>query len=314
MKPRFALGLDFGGTKLAAGVVHLETSRIVDSAFRSTRADAGAEGALADIIEMANRLQDITQIDCIGVCFGGHVVNNQIVKSLHVAGWDHFPIHERLQAVYGNVPVYLANDANAIALGEFRYGAGRGSRSMLFVTVSTGVGGGIILDGKLWEGAHGMSGEIGHTKAVAEGGQRCTCGRYGCVETISSGPAMVRRARALLSDQPELTSKLRQYPDFTAYDLDQLAAGGDPVAQQVIREGARYLGTAIGNAVNILDVDCVVIGGGVSRAGEIWWDALRGAAAETVMPQRPAVPLRPSTLAKDEGIWGAAALISTERN
>jgi glucokinase len=306
---RLVLGLDFGGTKVGAGIVDLQSMQIVDTAFCPTRAEAGAEGAVADILELSTKLENISKIEAIGVCFGGYAVKNQIIKSLHIAGWDHFPIHERLKARLGDVPIYVANDANAVALAEFKYGAGRGSHSMLFLTVSTGVGGGIILDGKLWEGPNGIAGEIGHMKAEPDSKSLCGCGRYGCLETVAAGPWMVKRAKTLMDRRPDMTSDLRGRDEFTARDLDQLAAQDDEIASQIVTESARHLGLVIGNTINLLDIDCVVIGGGVSRSGELWWKTVRAGVDETILPWRPTVELKPSALGTDEGIWGAAALL-----
>ncbi|MDX1991166.1 MAG: ROK family protein [bacterium] len=309
MEKRFALGLDFGGTKLAAGVIDLSEPCLVDSAFRSTRRSEGAEGAVVDMIDLASGLQHIDSIDRIGICYGGYAANNRVLKSLHVPGWDAFPLGERLQDHFGSLPVYLANDANAVGLGEYRFGAGRGARSMMFITVSTGVGGGVILDGHLWEGEHGLSGEIGHTRVVNEGALKCDCGRYGCVETVCSGPSMAGRARTLLAEKPEVPSLLRDTPNFTAREVDQCAAQGDSIAVQVVKESAGYLGVAIGNAIQLFDLDCVVIGGGVSRSGALWWETLRASVEASTLPWRPPVAIKPSALGTHEGIWGAVALL-----
>lgn len=308
MSNRFALGLDIGGTKLAAGVVDLDTLQLVDSGFRATRSEQGASAVAADMIALARGLDFIEQIGSIGITFGGFAANNQIIKSLHVAGWDNFPLHQHLQQHFGNVPVYLANDANAVALSEWKFGAGRGSRAMLFVTVSTGVGGGLVLDGKLYEGMNGIAGEIGHVKAIADNGPACTCGRYGCVESISSGLSMVKYAHRLL-EMPDTQSVLRHMPNFTARDINDSAHQGDELAIQVLRTGARYLGIAVGSTINLFDLDCVVIGGGVSRADNLWWESLRAAINETILPWRPEVSIKQSQLGTHEGIWGAIALL-----
>lgn len=306
------LALDFGGTKLAAGVVDLREMRVLDSAFQPTRQEAGAEGAVRDMIVLASGLQRVDPITHIGISYGGYAAHNRIIKSLHVKGWENYPIREKLRETFGDVEVYVANDANAVGLSEYRFGAGRGSRSMLFVTVSTGVGGGIILEGALLEGTNGIAGEIGHTTVIPENGPLCDCGRYGCVEAVASGPSMVRRARLLMKERPEIETTLRTMESFTAREISEQAEQGDLFALQVLREGANYLGIAIGNAINLLDVDCVVIGGGVSRAGKLWWDAVEGAVERTVLPWRPKVPLKPSGLGTHEGIWGAVALLPPE--
>lgn len=307
MSDRFTLCLDFGGTKLAAGVVDLSALQLIDSAFSATRGDANA--AVADMLALANSLRGVDRVSSIGISFGGYAADNNIIKSLHVPGWDHFPIRNHLRWRFGDLPVYVANDANAVGLSEWKFGAGRGSSSMLFVTVSTGVGGSLILNNTLLEGRNGLAGEIGHMNAIPEGGPACACGRFGCVEAVAAGPSMVKYARRLLNDHPNAPSRLRQRDEFTAHDINQDAHQGDELAAKVLRTGARYLGIAIGNTINLLDLECVVIGGGVSRAGSLWWNALREAVNATVLPWRPEVAVKPSQLGAHEGIWGAAALV-----
>jgi glucokinase len=308
----YALGLDFGGTKLAAGVMDMQTLTLVDSAFQSTRVEGGADGAVADMIAMARGLKCVEQIYSIGISFGGYARDNKILKSLHIAGWDNYPIHQHLRKHFGDLAIYVANDANAVALGEWKFGAGQGVNSMLFLTVSTGVGGGIILNSRLLEGTNGIAGEIGHVNAIPENGPLCTCGRHGCVEAVASGPSMVKRAHVLLNSRAEEPSELRDMPEFTARDLSALAEKGDVIARQVLIEGAKYLGIAIGNAINLLDVNRVVIGGGISRSGSLWWDTVRNTVAETVLPWRPPVAIVPSGLGTHEGIWGAIALLPSD--
>jgi glucokinase len=308
---RYALALDFGGTKLAAGVVDLRDMRVIDSAFQATRREAGADGVVSDMMAMAANLSQVDQIRQIGISYGGYAANNQILKSLHVKGWDHYPIREKLRERFGEVDVFVANDANAVGLSEFKFGAGKGTRSMLFVTVSTGVGGGIIHDGKLLEGTNGIAGEIGHTKAIPQNGPLCDCGQRGCVEAVSSGPSMARQAQILMRKHDYIETALRQVENLTAREIADYAQQGDALATRVLQEGALYLGIAIGNAINLLDLECVVIGGGVSRSGKIWWDAVEAAVLNTVLPWRPPVLLKPSALGTHEGIWGAVALLPT---
>jgi glucokinase len=304
-----ALALDIGGTKLAAAIVDMEAMTLLDSAFHVAQTELGADGMVDDLVELASGLSGIERIEGIGVCFGGYAHNNQILKNIHAPGWDNYPLHKRLQSAFGALPVYLANDGNAVAMSEYKYGAGRGARALLFVTVSTGVGGGLVIDGHLLEGSGGIAGEIGHVNAIPEGGPLCNCGRYGCIEAISSGPAMVKTALEAMASDPKLHTALRELPELTARELAEYAERGDTLAVQVMTFGARALGIAVGNAINLLDLDCVVIGGGVSRAGAVWWDALRAAVDVTVLPWRPPVALRPSQLGAHEGLWGAVALL-----
>lgn len=306
---KLALCLDFGGTKLAAGIIDLCKPELLESGQVSARSEDGAEGNVRDILELSAALSRINDIEAVGVTFGGYARANQVLRSLHVPGWDHFPLTERLAEHFHVDTVRLANDANAIALGEYRYGAGRGAESMLFVTVSTGVGGGIILDGKLHEGSEGISGEIGHL-VVEPNGRLCNCGGHGCVEAVASGPAIAERAKEILAGRPDIQSSLRDEPVITAFQIAQHAEAGDTFAAEQMRTAARYLGLAIGNAINLLDVERVVIGGGVSRSGSVWWNEVRATVTSIVLPWHTPVEIVPSALGTREGLWGAAALLT----
>jgi glucokinase len=308
MKPaNYVLGLDFGGTKLAAGIVDLESNRLIAEARGATPQHEGASAAFEKMLQLSEQLEQIENIKAIGVCFGGFVRHGEIVRSLHVEGYAEFPLRKRLHERFGDCEIRIANDANAVALGEWKFGAGQGVNSMLFLTVSTGIGGGIILDGRLIEGPKGLAGEIGHV-IVVPNGRQCPCGRRGCLETVAAGPSMVRTALELMqqSDKPSL---MRDQKALTAIDIDKFANQGDELASQVVYEAARHLGTVIGNTVNLLDVERVVIGGGVSRSGSLWWNSLKETVRSIILPWHDNVEIRHSALGKNEGIWGAVALL-----
>jgi glucokinase len=302
------LGLDFGGTKLAAGVVDLMAPRLVDATQTPTRSVSSASDGLADMLDLVGRLQDVDKIVGVGVSFGGHVRDNQVLRSLHVGGWTDFPLLEVLRDRFGDREVRIANDANAMAMGEWKFGAGRGANSLLYLTVSTGIGGGIILDGQLVEGHSGMAGEIGHTKVLPDG-PLCTCGGHGCLEALAAGPAVVRHAQALLADQPGVASLLRDNSHLSSKIIADCANQGDELAVSVLVTAGQYLGFGIANALNLLDVERVVIGGGVSRAGPVWWDTVLQTIYSNVLPWLGPVDVRRSEFGGHEGIWGAAALL-----
>lgn len=302
------LSLDFGGTKLAAGIFDPAANRLLHAAQAETRAALGAETALADMLALAGQLPHISRAGQVGVSFGGHVRDNQILRSLHVAGWDGYPLAQHLRQCLGVDDVRIANDANAMALGEWRFGAGRDVSSLLFITVSTGIGGAVIVGGRLWAGAAGMAGEIGHMQLAADGPE-CTCGQRGCLEALAAGPAVVRRAAALglglAADAAGGAGVL------TARAVAERAAVGDAAARQALVECAQYLGLGVANAVNLLDVERVVIGGGVSRAGALWWETVRATVQGRALPRGAAVAVVPSELGEYVSLWGAAALATT---
>lgn len=306
-RPYLVLALDFGGTKLAAGMVDLSAPALLTWEQAETDHAAGAEANLTTMIAMARRLAGSSPIEGIGVSFGGHIRANRVLRSLHVAGWADFPLEAWLRAAFAVERVVIANDANAVAVAEWRFGAGRGAQAMLYITVSTGIGGGLILGGRLVEGAHGMAAEIGHTK-VMSGGPQCTCGAYGCLEALAAGPAIAREAREALQQEPERASLLRETSELTAQLIADSASQGDALAIKVLREAGRWLGSGIANAVNLLDVDVVVVGGGVARAGDIWWNAVIESVEESVIPWCSPVTIRRSELGEHGGIWGGAAI------
>ena len=220
----------------------------------------------------------------IGVGFGGpvDVERGVILRSHHVSAWDDFPLRETLRERFGT-PVALDNDANAGALGEARFGAGQGHRHVLYVNVGTGIGAGVILDGRIYHGAHGLAGEIGHV-TVERNGRLCDCGKRGCLEAYASGRAI---------GGPEVT---------------RAAAEGDPAALRRIDDTARWLAAGIGAAVNVLNPSAVVLGGGVSEAGELLLAPLRSHLEAELMPGMPAPEVLPAALGYDAGVIGALAL------
>ncbi|MEK6710349.1 MAG: ROK family protein, partial [Nitrospinota bacterium] len=189
----------------------------------------------------------------------------RIVQSPNLPPLSGFPLRERLKETLGGITPHLMNDANAAALGEFHAGAGRGFRSMVLLTLGTGIGGGIVLDGKLWEGAAGVAGEVGHM-CIQAGGPECTCGARGCLEACVSGWALARDARAAAR---EPGSALASLPELTPKRLADLALAGDAGALALWEKAGTMLGTGIANLMNLLNPECVVLVGGLAQAGEL---------------------------------------------
>ena len=308
------LVLDFGGTKLTAAVV-VPGGRAWDDR-RQARSPEGAT-AQTDLklaCGMAREMLPGQTPAAIGVSFGGPVAGERGVVRLshHVPGWENFPLAERLQAELGARAV-VENDANAAALGEWRYGAGHGCDSLLYITVSTGVGGGWIVNGGLWRGTDGLAGEIGHL-VLQPDGPLCTCGKRGCVEALAAGPYVAARARdALLADPSEgalLRARVQgDVSRLTAEHVALAAQEGDNLAWQVLAEAARALGQGIGAALALMNPQRVVVGGGVAKSGERYWQVMcEAAAALTRGVPAPRVEIVPAALGDDAPLWGAAAL------
>lgn len=302
------LALDFGGTKLSAAVINrdaLDDERPQWPALRRefTPADADAAYELAAMLRLARELLAERSPAAVGVSFGGPVdfPRGLVRLSHHVRGWENVPLRDLMAREFG-CPAFVDNDANVAALGEHRFGAGRGVDDLMYITVSTGVGGGWILGGRPWRGHAGMAGEIGHT-AVDPAGPLCLCGKRGCVERLASGPYMA-------ADYEEEGGKgegEKGSGGVTGRDVAVAAAAGDPVAKEILLRGARAMGVGIGNAANLVNPQRFILGGGVTKAGAIWWEEVRRAARATALPE-VAFDVVPAMLGDDAPLWGAVAL------
>ena len=306
------LALDFGGTKHAAATVGRG-----ERAWRARRqAAATTGGTMAD--DMALMLRLAAEVlagerpAAVGVSFGGPVdfEAGTVRLSHHVRGWENMPLARRLADELG-APALVDNDANVAALGEYRFGAGQGCDSLLYVTVSTGVGGGWVLGGQIWRGHDGMAGEIGHT-VVDPAGPRCLCGKRGCVERMASGPYLAKDARGLMAADPERGAALLALAGgdaaaLTAQHVAQAAAQGDPLARELLGRVGHSLGVGLGNAANLMNPQRFVLGGGVTKSGELFWESVRAAARATALPEVQ-FEIVPAGLVDDAPLWGAAAL------
>jgi glucokinase len=257
------------------------------------------------MIKMARDLLARTpgQLVAIGVSFGGPVdsTTGTVRLSHHVPGWGNTPLRDQLQAEFG-VPAAVDNDANVAALGECKFGAGQGCTSLLYVTVSTGIGGGWVLNGHIYSGADGMAGEIGHI-VVRPGGAQCVCGKRGCLEAEACGPAIAKKMHERLQ-----AGETAQVGDpVTGEWVARAARQGDRLAQDVMDDAARMLGTGLGSAINLMNPARVVLGGGVTKSGERYWRIVRETARAHVLPQMR-VDIRPAALGDDAPLWGAVAL------
>jgi glucokinase len=313
---RLAIGVDAGGTKVAGVLVDCgEDGEIVDRRVVETPA-ADAEEATRTIVAVARELVASREgVRALGVGAAGMVDRDGVMRYAPNVAWREFPLRDRIGRAVG-LPTLVDNDANVAAWGEFRFGAGRGSSDMLLVTVGTGIGGGIVTEGKLFRGAHGFAAEIGHI-IVEPGGPLCGCGNLGCWEQVASGRAIGRLGRRAAMDQPQTLMVELAGGDPDKVDgpvVTAAAMRGDPVATHVLAEVGRRLGEGIGGMVNVLDPDIVVVGGGAIDAGELILAPARRAFVETVeAPQhRPGVPIVAAALGNDAGAVGAADLALRE--
>jgi glucokinase len=306
---RAVIGVDLGGTNLRTALVSPD-GEILDKHKEATHAADGWMKVVARLIDNIKRQKEIgarkgADISAVGVGAPGVILVNKgiVVKSPNFPDWNKVPLKNELEKAL-NIPVSIENDANAAALGEKWRGAGRNVASMILLTLGTGVGGGIILDNKIWHGADGMAGEIGHMTLIPDG-RACNCGNNGCLEMYAS-------ARGIVQSYHEEWGK-RKLPaaekDVTAEKVYQAAREGDAVARDVMKDMGRMLGIGIASLINIFNPEMVVIGGGVKDA----WPLFIGATHEEIMKRAFQVPAErteivPSSLGDDAGMVGAAAI------
>lgn len=309
---RLILALDFGGTKNSAAVVAVGDREWIDLKRQGSPPRPDADYDWKTATALGHELLKGQTPAAVGVSFGGPVraTQGQVILSHHVPGWKEMPIVRRITEEFG-APAAVDNDANIAALAEARFGAGRGAESVFYVTVSTGVGGGWVLKGKIWHGADEMAGEIGHLK-VDPSGPVCICGRRGCVEILACGPAIARSAREKLESDPEGGPTLRRMiggdlSRLTALVVNQAALAGDPLSGLVMDSAARALGLGIGSAIVLMNPARVVVGGGVSKSGERYFNQVRAAARSNCLPEMQ-VDIVPAGLGDDAPLWGAVAL------
>jgi len=292
---KVVIALDIGGTKTALGIVdeNYEVSHTSEVAVH------GNQDFWNEIAETVKSLREIAGDDFAGVGIGSagplHLQEGAI-SPVNIPSWRKFPIVSEIQEITGTKEVSLHGDAMALAHAEFLIGAGRGTSNMLGIVVSTGIGGGLVLNGKLFTGESGNVCYIGH-HTINFAGPECACGKRGCVESYASGPRMVANAQA------------HGWSAGTTFiDLAESARQGDTAALQAIDEGAQALAIGIVNIIGSLDIRTVVIGGGVAQAGSIYWDRLREhcAIAAWTTGFIDSVDLRPAQLERNSGLIGAA--------
>lgn len=312
MSSDVVLALDYGGSKLSAAVAEIGESSW--SALQRTQTPPGHDAACerVEMSRLAHQALGQRRPRAVGISFGGLVLRSTglVILSHHVPGWENVPLASQVGAEFGAAAA-VANDANIGALGEWHFGAGQGCASLLYVTVSTGIGGGWVIDGAMYDGADGMAGEIGHM-VVQPGGALCPCGKHGCLEAEACGPAIARAAREQLTAHPDAGAGLhalvgQDLAALTAVHVSQAAAAGDALAQEVLDRAARMLGAGLGSAINLMNPERIVVGGGVTKSGSRWWNKVCAEARYHALAQMRA-DLRLATLGDDAVLWGAVAL------
>jgi len=308
------LAIDFGGTKTAVAVGRLGSETWIDYQRQPSPLHTTAQGNIENALRISRKLLTAHpgRLAAVGVSFGGPVDfdSGTVLRSYHEPGWENQPLREKLKNEFG-VPVSIDNDAVAGALGEWRFGAGQKCKSLFYITISTGIGGGWIIDERPYRGINSMAGEIGHL-IVEPNGPQCSCGRRGCLETLACGPAIARRASEQMERFPKSGRVMRQLlvdnsEQLTAELVSRAAELGDALAQEVLLEAAHHLGKAIGDALMLMNPERIILGGGVTKAGEAYWEEIRRTAYASVWPDI-SVDIVPAALGDDAPLWGGIVL------
>jgi len=308
-----AIGIDIGGTKVLGGVV-TGTGEILATARRDTPREGGR--ALTEAIaNVATELAQQYPVDSIGVSAAGFISSDRqtMLATPNISNWNGVNLVAELTEILDK-KIALENDANAAAWGEIKFGAGRGRNDLMMLTLGTGVGGGLILDGSVFRGAFGIGAELGHIRIVPEG-HLCGCGIRGCLEQYASGSALMRHAREAIDASPLLARNLLDRGDGTIEGLrgnhiTEAARDGDPVAIAAFNTMATYLGAGIASLCAVIDPSCVVLGGGVIDAGELFLGPTRDAALRLIpfSGKHPYPDIVAAELGNHAGLVGVADL------
>src|SRR6266496_4890708 len=301
---------NFVGIDIAAKTMH--AVMISEAGEVKARRDAKhkAENIIPEITNLVAGFRETGPIKSVGVGIPGLVnrETDQVLISTGLPSIVRDDIHSELMKATG-LRFELENDANAAAYGEYQAGAGRGARDLFYIGIGSAVGGAIIIDGKLWIGASGCAGEVGHITIDTEG-MECVCGNTGCLETLASGPSIVRRARERLNrDSTSSLSKLALHKDFTADDIAHEANEGDDFALMMIERTGKYIGTGVASVINLLNIERIVLGGGVMDAGELILNPIiQEAKRRAFQPCFEATRIVAASLGPDAVAIGAAML------
>lgn len=303
------LALDIGGTKIALGRF-LRDGKLEEKIIFPTKAERGYKKILDEIIENIKKLKTKDTI-ALGIGCGGPLDSKKgiILSPPNLPGWDNVPLKEHLEFAL-NIPVFLDNDANTACLGEYYFGAGKGVRNLVYITVSTGIGGGIIIDGKILHGQRDSAGEVGHQTIIPDG-PLCNCGNRGCLEALASGIAIAKRAKeAILKGEDTILREWGKEENVSAEFVRRAYLQGDKVSERIWKDALEYLGIGVGNIITIISPERVILGGGIMKAGEEVLETVRRVTRERVkLVPIDKVEIVPSKLGEEVGLYGALALV-----
>jgi len=324
VREQFIIGVDLGGTNIAAGAMPTDGTREIGMRMAPTHSEEGAEAVvdriarmIEDVIAQTRAETGAERSDFLGVGIGSpgplDRARGIVIVSPNLA-WRNFPLRDEVSKRV-SLPAALDKDANCATLGEWWCGAAKGGRNVVGITIGTGIGGGLIFDGKLYHGSSDGAGEIGHT-TIDPTGRRCKCGNYGCLEAYASGPAIAERAREELEvdgDSILLEMVEGDASRITAQIVFEASKRGDVVATQVVRDTAHFLGVGVSNLINVLNPDIVVIAGGVTQAGDLLFDPLRAEIKRRAFKSLvDACRVVPGALPLSAGVVGAVAIFRAQ--
>jgi len=308
------LAIDLGGTKIITAIIS-SNGQVMAREYQLTLADESPQSVIERIFSaidhlLSQRDMDSSQLASISIAAAGAINLDKglITSSPNLPGWHDVPLRDIIKERY-RVNTFLINDGSAAALGEHRLGAGRGVSNLIYLTVSTGIGGGIIINGKLYSGESGSAGEIGHM-TIDVNGPRCNCGNIGCFEVLASGTAVAKEAIRRISqgERSSITEIVGgKIEDITAEKVGAAAQEGDALALEVVSQAATYLGVGMVNLVNIFNPEMIIVGGGMSNMGDLLLNPARQVVKERAFQlSAQAVRIVPAQLGEDGGVLGAA--------
>lgn len=309
---QFYIGVDLGGTKIYTAICN-ELGEIFNEEVIATEVDKGPEQIVDKIINSIKKVSKnikAEEVKAIGIGSPGPLnIKEGLIVSPPNLPIRNFNIVDKIKSEF-KLPTFLDNDANAATLGEYIFGAGKGTENMIYITASTGVGGGAILNGKIYRGSTSNALEIGHT-TISRDGRVCGCGNRGCVESMSSGIYIEKMANDLIGEEKETT--LKNYEKITAKEVFTEAAKGDQVSNYILSETLSYLGMAVANCANIFDPDKIIIGGGITKGGSIVLDKINEEVKNrSLEPIYKNCKIEKAQLGDQAGVIGAVALAMVE--
>lgn len=328
---KYCFGIDIGGTTVKCGLFTVEGKlvdkweTVTDKSEQGNRILKDVAGTIAD--KLKEKAIDVRAVTGIGVGVPGPVLLKSVVKGCVNLGWSEYNVKEELEKelelICGTtITVSVENDANVAALGELLEGTGKGCKSLVMVTLGTGVGGGIVLDGKIVSGATGAAGEIGHMPVLYDEQELCNCGKRGCLEQIASATGIVRHAKRVLAGternsvlrgsaycEEAIGASCKEAADITAKDVFDAFSAGDGLAEVIVNDVCSCLATALAHITCVMNPEIIVIGGGVSRAGQVLIDTVSKYYKEKAFNACKDTPIVLASLGNDAGIYGAAGLV-----